>query len=182
MPGHHTWLGLFEIRSLPMPAQRPAVLKGSKTQAKDKGKEKEEPKTDESSSPAHYLYAVEVGSEAASLKSNQLFALRTQTNLFRWVGSLAPPASPAVESLLQSMAETAQVATVAEGEEPADFWLPLGGKGDYTGRDFWRAHPTPARLFKFTSLLADFACFEVKRYTQVRTKTAAFPLFFLFLF
>ncbi|XP_035112128.1 advillin isoform X2 [Callithrix jacchus] len=75
--------------------------------------------------------AVEVPAFASSLNSNDVFLLRTQTEHYLWYGKGSSGDERAMAKELASLLCDGSENTVAEGQEPAEFWDLLGGKTPY---------------------------------------------------
>lgn len=137
----------------------------------------------------HYAYAIQVASDVrcslrvdavcdalqgTSLKGISHFLLRTDSGLFHWRGSLAPPvatdAGSPMESLMSLLrgANGAQAAAEGDASEVAFYAALPGGRQAYTDAKFWAAHDKPARLFRFANLLAEWSAAEIRHYMQVR--------------
>lgn len=111
--------------------------------------------------------AVQVAEEAASLNSGDCFVLLTPGTMFAWHGSGSNEAERAtadgVAALMQGGRE---LATLAEGDEPEEFWAALGGKGEYADHRALAAAPREARLFCLSNTSGEFSAEEVCGFTQ----------------
>ncbi|XP_035307695.1 advillin [Cricetulus griseus] len=75
--------------------------------------------------------AVEVSAFASSLNSNDVFLLQTQTEHYLWYGKGSSGDERAMAKELVELLCGGDADTVAEGQEPPEFWELLGGKTPY---------------------------------------------------
>ncbi|XP_074258914.1 advillin isoform X1 [Saimiri boliviensis] len=102
--------------------------------------------------------AVEVPAFASSLNSNDVFLLRTQAEHYLWYGKGSSGDERAMAKELASLLCDGSENTVAEGQEPAEFWDLLGGKTPYANDKRYgktasssSGRPLPARLVNCTN-------------------------------
>lgn len=111
-------------------------------------------------------YAVEVRAEAASLNSEDSFVLVTPGIAYVWTGSGTNSSEIAVASnianvLRESTVKGCDVITITEGREPAEFWVSLGGKAEYSKLAPGEAVPRDPRLFEASTVSGSFKLVEV---------------------
>jgi len=112
-------------------------------------------------------YAAQVAEVTASLNSGDCFVLLTPATMYVWLGKnsndLEKEHSLSVATLLQ---ESRALETTPEGEEPAEFWTPLGGKGEYAEHGEEMAEVKDPRLFQCSNAHGFFKAEEVCNYSQ----------------
>uniref|UniRef100_A0A8C9VDS3 Advillin n=1 Tax=Scleropages formosus TaxID=113540 RepID=A0A8C9VDS3_SCLFO len=105
--------------------------------------------------------AIEVPAVAASLNSNDVFLLISQTGRYLWCGKGSSGDERAMAKEVSSVIGLGFEETVAEGLEPIEFWNLLGGKALYaTVVDH---HP---RLFECSNKTGRFIVTEIAHFTQ----------------
>lgn len=113
--------------------------------------------------------ANEVACICASLNSNDIFVLTTKAATYLWCGK---GGSGDERELAKAVAETVSpngnYTMVPEGQEPAEFWGKLGGKGVYSSdKRFQEEIPShPARLFQCSNAKGYFNVEEMHDFTQ----------------
>lgn len=76
--------------------------------------------------------AVQVPEVTTSLNSDDVFILETPSATFLWLGQGASDDEKEMaQNAINLVAPDREPVTISEGEEPAEFWSSLGGKGDY---------------------------------------------------
>jgi len=76
--------------------------------------------------------AVQVPEVTASLNSDDVFVLETPSATYLWLGQGASDDEKEMaQNAINLVAPDREPVTINEGEEPAEFWSSLGGKGDY---------------------------------------------------
>lgn len=75
--------------------------------------------------------AVEVSASASSLNTNDVFLLWTQAEHYLWYGKGSSGDERAMAKELAELLCDGDADTVAEGQEPPEFWDLLGGKAPY---------------------------------------------------
>lgn len=97
-------------------------------------------------SSAKVTRAVEVEPRASNLNTNDVFVLKTPDSLYVWKGIGASGEELATAKHVVSLLG-GKPTDVAEGKEPAGFWLALGGKADYQSSKTLQKAVKPPRLF-----------------------------------
>ncbi|XP_077185065.1 advillin [Paroedura picta] len=112
--------------------------------------------------------AVEVPASAASLNSNDVFLLRTQTEHYLWYGKGSSGDEREMAKQLSTTLGDGIQETVAEGQEPAAFWELLGGKAPYaSGKRLQHVVPDHApRLFECSNKTGRFIVTEITDFIQ----------------
>ncbi|KAJ6628991.1 hypothetical protein lerEdw1_014697, partial [Lerista edwardsae] len=112
--------------------------------------------------------AVEVPAFAACLNSNDVFLLRAQTEHYLWYGKASSGDEREMAKQLAAMICDGFQETVAEGQEPAEFWELLGGKSEYaSGKRLQQEVPDhPPRLFECSNKTGRFTVIEITDFTQ----------------
>jgi len=113
------------------------------------------------------VHAVEVEARAASLNSNDAFALLAGGKTFLWKGKGASDEEKAVAAhaagVLQSKNTTVDV---EEGAEPEEFWAALGGKGEYANDESLYVEYREPRLFHCSDASGAFRVEEIEAFGQ----------------
>nr|XP_031318194.1 advillin isoform X3 [Camelus dromedarius] len=112
--------------------------------------------------------AVEVPAFTSSLNSNDVFLLRTQTEHYLWYGKGSGGDERAAAKALAGFLCDGTESTVAEGQEPAEFWDLLGGKTPYANdkrlqQEILDVQP---RLFECSNKTGRFIVTEITDFTQ----------------
>ncbi|KAI5280636.1 Advillin [Manis pentadactyla] len=112
--------------------------------------------------------AVEVPAFASSLNSNDVFLLRTQAEHYLWFGKGCSGDERAMAKELARLLCEGTEDTVAEGQEPAEFWDLLGGKTPYANdkrlqQEILDVQP---RLFECSNKTGRFIVTEITDFTQ----------------
>ncbi|XP_077176802.1 villin-1 isoform X2 [Paroedura picta] len=112
--------------------------------------------------------AFEVPPRATSLNSNDVFILRTQTCCYLWYGKgCSGDEREMAKSVADLLSKTEKV-VIAEGQEPSEFWLALGGKTQYANSKRLQEETlsiTP-RLFECSNKTGTFLATEIPNFTQ----------------
>ncbi|CAM6031400.1 unnamed protein product [Sphagnum compactum] len=116
-------------------------------------------------------YGAEVKAVASSLNSEDCFVLGTKGIIYVWQGMKANPdeanvASNIAHILHNSTFKGADIITVAEGSEPSEFWVTLGGKTEYLSLSPGEEGPRPPRLFEASTKTGTFKVEEVDNFDQ----------------
>ncbi|GAB1295636.1 Advillin [Apodemus speciosus] len=112
--------------------------------------------------------AVEVSASASSLNSNDVFLLRTQAEHYLWYGKGSSGDERAMAKELVELLCDGNADTVAEGQEPPEFWDLLGGKAPYANdkRLQQETLDVQVRLFECSNKTGRFLVTEVTDFTQ----------------
>uniref|UniRef100_A0A6Q2YTC6 HP domain-containing protein n=1 Tax=Esox lucius TaxID=8010 RepID=A0A6Q2YTC6_ESOLU len=114
--------------------------------------------------------AIEVPALAASLNSNDVFLLKSQSTIYLWCGKGSSGDERAMAKEVGSVIGLHSVAEeiVAEGQEPVVFWELLGGKAPYASdkRLQQAVLDHQPRLFECSNKTGRFIVTEVSQFTQ----------------
>lgn len=112
--------------------------------------------------------AVEVSASASSLNSNDVFLLWTQAEHYLWYGKGSSGDERAMAKELAELLCDGDADTVAEGQEPPEFWDLLGGKAPYANdkRLQQETLDIQVRLFECSNKTGRFLATEVTDFTQ----------------
>ncbi|XP_040889552.1 advillin isoform X2 [Toxotes jaculatrix] len=113
--------------------------------------------------------AIEVPALASSLNSNDVFLLKSQSGMYLWCGKGSSGDERAMAKEVSSViGQKDSEETVAEGQEPMEFWELLGGKAPYANGK--RLQQTvldhQPRLFECSNKTGRFIVTEVTQFTQ----------------
>ncbi|XP_029549609.1 advillin isoform X2 [Salmo trutta] len=121
-------------------------------------------------SDASNTKAIEVPALAASLNSNDVFLLRSQSGIHLWCGKGSSGDERAMAKEVSSVIGQHSTAEeiVVEGQEPVEFWDLLGGKAPYANdkRLQQAALDHQQRLFECSNKTGRFIVTEVTQFTQ----------------
>ncbi|KAG8125259.1 hypothetical protein E2320_020587 [Naja naja] len=128
--------------------------------------------------------ALEVSPRASSLNSNDVFILKTQSCCYLWYGKGCSGDEREMAKSVSDLISRTEKVVVAEGQEPAAFWIALGGKSQYANnkRRSFQAAPRVAlsifrrlqeetvsvtpRLFECSNKTGKFLATELTNFTQ----------------
>ncbi|TKC46840.1 hypothetical protein EI555_015250, partial [Monodon monoceros] len=112
--------------------------------------------------------AVEVPAFTSSLNSNDVFLLRTQAEHYLWHGKGSSGDERAMAKELAGLLCDGTENTVAEGQEPAEFWDLLGGKTPYANDKRLQQEilDVQSRLFECSNKPGRFIVTEITDFTQ----------------
>lgn len=112
--------------------------------------------------------AVEISASASSLNSNDVFLLWTQAEHYLWYGKGSSGDERAMAKELAELLCDGDADTVAEGQEPPEFWDLLGGKAPYANdkRLQQETLDIQVRLFECSNKTGRFLVTEVTDFTQ----------------
>ncbi|KAL6086337.1 hypothetical protein STEG23_000135, partial [Scotinomys teguina] len=112
--------------------------------------------------------AVEVSAFTSSLNSNDVFLLQTQTEHYLWYGKGSSGDERAMAKELVELLCDGNADTVAEGQEPPEFWDLLGGKTPYANDKRLQQEilDVQVRLFECSNKTGRFLVTEVTDFTQ----------------
>lgn len=116
---------------------------------------------------AENTVAAQVEEVASSLNSGDCFILVTPTSVYEWQGSGSSDAERSVASSIAATLKKGRPSVVVqEGEEPAEFWETLGGKGDYAKTKHLDEVPHEPRLFHGSNMYGYFDAHEIVNFAQ----------------
>ncbi|XP_067287931.1 advillin [Pseudorasbora parva] len=113
--------------------------------------------------------AIEVPALAASLNSNDVFLLKSQSGVFLWYGKGSSGDERAMAKEVSAfIGRGSSEEIMAEGQEPNEFWDILGGKGPYASdrRLQMVSFDHQPRLFECSNKTGQFIATEVTQFTQ----------------
>ncbi|XP_014642172.1 PREDICTED: advillin isoform X1 [Ceratotherium simum simum] len=112
--------------------------------------------------------AVEVPAFASSLNSNDVFLLRAQAEHYLWFGKGSSGDERAMAKELAGHLCDGTENTVAEGQEPPEFWDLLGGKTPYANDKRLQQEilDVQSRLFECSNKTGRFIVTEITDFTQ----------------
>ncbi|XP_034985186.2 villin-like protein [Zootoca vivipara] len=111
---------------------------------------------------------VEVPARASSLNSNDVFLLRTNQMCYLWCGKGCSGDEREMAKNVADIISKRDKQTVLEGQEPAEFWVALGGKAPYASdkrfqEQFAQYQP---RLFECSNQTGRFIMTEIVDFCQ----------------
>nr|XP_034983611.1 villin-1 isoform X2 [Zootoca vivipara] len=112
--------------------------------------------------------AFEVPPQASSLNSNDVFILKTQSCCYLWYGKGCSGDEREMARSVADLISRTEKAVIAEGQEPAEFWIALGGKSQYANNKRLQEETiaiTP-RLFQCSNKTGRFLAMEITNFTQ----------------
>ncbi|NXA00656.1 VILI protein, partial [Nesospiza acunhae] len=112
--------------------------------------------------------AFEVPVRASSLNSNDVFVLKTPSCCYLWYGKGCSGDEREMAKTVADMISKMEKPVVAEGQEPPEFWLALGGKSQYaSNKRLQEENPSvPPRLFECSNKTGTFLATEIIDFTQ----------------
>ncbi|NXC81101.1 VILI protein, partial [Cercotrichas coryphoeus] len=112
--------------------------------------------------------AFEVPVRASSLNSNDVFVLKTPSCCYLWYGKGCSGDEREMAKSVADIISKMEKPVVAEGQEPPEFWLALGGKSQYaSSKRLQEETPSvPARLFECSNKTGTFLAAEIIDFTQ----------------
>ncbi|XP_036386715.1 advillin [Megalops cyprinoides] len=112
--------------------------------------------------------AIEVPALAASLNSNDVFLLKSQTVRYLWCGKGSSGDERAMAKEISSVIGQGTEEIMAEGMEPTEFWNLLGGKAPYASDKRLQqvVLDHQPRLFECSNKTGRFIATEVTQFTQ----------------
>ncbi|DAA32387.1 villin-1 [Bos indicus] len=117
---------------------------------------------------ANNTKAFEVSPRAASLNSNDVFILKTQSCCYLWCGKGCSGDEREMAKMVADTVSRTEKQVVVEGQEPANFWLALGGKAPYASTKRLQEENlviTP-RLFECSNQTGRFLATEIPDFNQ----------------
>ncbi|XP_007451478.1 PREDICTED: villin-1 [Lipotes vexillifer] len=112
--------------------------------------------------------AFEVPARAASLNSNDVFILKTQSCCYLWCGKGCSGDEREMAKMVADTISRTEKQVVVEGQEPANFWMALGGKAPYASTKRLQEETlviTP-RLFECSNQTGRFLATEIPDFNQ----------------
>ncbi|KAM3916275.1 villin-1 isoform 1-T3 [Leptodactylus fuscus] len=112
--------------------------------------------------------AFEVPVRASSLNSNDVFVLKTKTTCYLWCGKGCSGDERAMAKHVADIISRGEKVVVAEGQEPAEFWLALGGKCQYASskRHQQEVLDISPRLYECSNKTGNFRATEISDFNQ----------------
>eukprot|EP00163_Fabomonas_tropica_P012650 TRINITY_DN23990_c0_g1_i1.p1 TRINITY_DN23990_c0_g1~~TRINITY_DN23990_c0_g1_i1.p1 ORF type:complete len:848 (+),score=337.64 TRINITY_DN23990_c0_g1_i1:44-2545(+) len=111
--------------------------------------------------------AVQVEEKTASLNSGDAFILNIVGTQYVWMGKGAnSDEREYATSIANTLKEDREQKIVEEGEEPEEFWTPLGGKGEYATTPTLVEAPKEPRLFEGCDASGAFEIEEIFDFAQ----------------
>uniref|UniRef100_A0A3Q3QCL8 HP domain-containing protein n=1 Tax=Monopterus albus TaxID=43700 RepID=A0A3Q3QCL8_MONAL len=112
--------------------------------------------------------ATEVLARASSLNSNDVFILKTEQMCYLWYGKGCSGDERVMGRALSDVVSKQDKQVVMEGQEPAEFWVALGGKAPYASdKRLQREEPPHSpRLFECSNQTGQFKMTEVEDFAQ----------------
>uniref|UniRef100_A0A8D2LGM7 Villin like n=1 Tax=Varanus komodoensis TaxID=61221 RepID=A0A8D2LGM7_VARKO len=111
---------------------------------------------------------IEVPARASSLNSNDVFLLKTNQVCYLWCGKGCSGDEREMAKQVADIISKRDKQTVLEGQEPADFWLALGGKAPYASDKRFQEQTThyQPRLFECSNQTGRFIMTEIVDFGQ----------------
>ncbi|XP_070474390.1 villin-1 [Equus przewalskii] len=112
--------------------------------------------------------AFEVSARATSLNSNDVFILKTPSCCYLWYGKGCSGDEREMAKTVADIISRTEKQVVVEGQEPANFWIALGGKAPYANTKRLQEENlaiTP-RLFECSNQTGRFLATEVPDFSQ----------------
>ncbi|XP_050953940.1 advillin isoform X2 [Labeo rohita] len=112
--------------------------------------------------------ATEVPTRATSLNTNDVFLLKTHQNVFLWYGKGCSGDEREMGKAVADLLSEQDKQIVMEGQEPAAFWVALGGKAPYASDKRLEKEVAlhEPRLFECSNQTGRFLMTEVADFTQ----------------
>ncbi|XP_064307411.1 villin-1 [Phalacrocorax carbo] len=112
--------------------------------------------------------AFEVPIRASSLNSNDVFVLKTPTRCYLWCGKGCSGDEREMGKSVADIISKTEKLVIAEGQEPPEFWVALGGKSQYadTKRLQEENASVSPRLFECSNKTGTFLATEIVDFTQ----------------
>ncbi|KAG8432266.1 hypothetical protein GDO86_016781 [Hymenochirus boettgeri] len=112
--------------------------------------------------------AFEVPVRSSSLNSNDVFVLKTKGTCYLWCGKGCSGDERAMAKNVADIISRGEKVVIAEGQEPSEFWLALGGKCQYANSKRMQEE-TPdisPRLFECSNKTGTFRATEITDFNQ----------------
>uniref|UniRef100_A0A8C9TNB8 Villin like n=1 Tax=Scleropages formosus TaxID=113540 RepID=A0A8C9TNB8_SCLFO len=112
--------------------------------------------------------ATEVPARASSLNSNDVFLLKTEQMCYLWYGKGCSGDEREMGKAMADLLSKQDKQTVMESQEPAEFWVALGGKAPYaSNKRLQQEKPLhQPRLFECSNQTGRFLMTEIDEFTQ----------------
>ncbi|XP_053142779.1 villin-1 isoform X2 [Hemicordylus capensis] len=112
--------------------------------------------------------AFEVSPKGTSLNSNDVFILKTPSCCYLWYGKGCSGDEREMARHLADLISKTEKVVIAEGQEPAEFWVALGGKTQYASNKRLQEETTSItpRLFECSNKTGTFLATEITDFTQ----------------
>ncbi|NXD78699.1 VILI protein, partial [Halcyon senegalensis] len=112
--------------------------------------------------------AFEMPVRASSLNSNDVFVLKTPSCCYLWYGKGCSGDEREMGKTVANIISKTEKLVVAEGQEPPEFWLALGGKSQYANsKRLQEENPSVSpRLFECSNKTGTFLATEIVDFTQ----------------
>ncbi|XP_039983459.1 villin-1 isoform X1 [Xiphias gladius] len=112
--------------------------------------------------------ATEVLARASSLNTNDVFLLKTDQICYLWYGKGCSGDERVMGRAMSDVLSKQDKQVVMEGQEPAEFWVALGGKAPYASdKRLQREEPPHSpRLFECSNQTGQFRMTEVVEFAQ----------------
>ncbi|XP_036376713.1 advillin [Megalops cyprinoides] len=112
--------------------------------------------------------ATEVPARASSLNANDVFLLKTDRVCYLWYGKGCSGDEREMAKYVADILSKQDKQVVMEGQEPAEFWVALGGKAPYASdKRFQQEQPLHSpRLFECSNQTGRFLMTEIEDFAQ----------------
>ncbi|KAM6131866.1 villin-1 isoform 1-T1 [Phoenicopterus ruber ruber] len=112
--------------------------------------------------------AFEVPVRASSLNSNDVFVLKTPSCCYLWYGKGCSGDEREMGKTVADIISKTEKPVIAEGQEPPEFWVALGGKSQYANsKRLQEENPSVSpRLFECSNKTGTFRATEIVDFTQ----------------
>ncbi|NXE40465.1 VILI protein, partial [Ptilorrhoa leucosticta] len=112
--------------------------------------------------------AFEVPVRASSLNSSDVFVLKTPSCCYLWYGKGCSGDEREMAKMVADIISKMEKPVIAEGQEPPEFWLALGGKSQYaSSKRLQEENPSVSpRLFECSNKTGTFLATEIIDFTQ----------------
>uniref|UniRef100_A0A8C4HFB5 Villin-like n=1 Tax=Dicentrarchus labrax TaxID=13489 RepID=A0A8C4HFB5_DICLA len=113
--------------------------------------------------------ATELQARASSLNTNDVFLLKTDQICYLWYGKGCSGDERVMGRAMSDVLSKQDKQVVMEGQEPAEFWVALGGKAPYASdKRLQREEPPHSpRLFECSNQTGQFRMTEVDDFAQI---------------
>ncbi|KAF1659584.1 Villin-1, partial [Aptenodytes patagonicus] len=112
--------------------------------------------------------AFEVPVRASSLNSNDVFVLKTPSCCYLWYGKGCSGDEREMGKTVADIISKTEKPVIAEGQEPPEFWVALGGRSQYANsKRLQEKNPSVSpRLFECSNKTGTFLATEILDFTQ----------------